>query len=69
VIDQCRQEGPQLVAEQLPQPPPVEVFPIFPENADSLRCVRGDLHFGQAMPLCLSWLRKSISKVCPHFRH
>jgi hypothetical protein len=46
---QWPQEGPQLVAAQLPQPPPVEVLPIFPAKADKSRSVRTDLHLGQVM--------------------
>ena len=35
---QCPQEGPQLVAAQLPQPaPPADVLPIFPAKADKSR--------------------------------
>jgi len=67
---QCPQEGPQVVAAQLPQPaPPSEVFPIFPAKADIIRCVRVDPHSGQVTVIFSSRLRKRTSKRCLHFRH
>jgi hypothetical protein len=69
VIGQCPQEGPQLVALQLPQLPPLEVLPTFPEKADIRRLVWVDLHPGQAAAVFWSLFQKRTSKVCPHFRH
>jgi hypothetical protein len=66
---QWPQEGPQLVAAQLPQPPPVEVLPIFPAKADISRSVLTDLHSGQATLSFSSRLRNRTSKVFLHFRH
>jgi hypothetical protein len=67
---QCPQEGPQLVAAQLPQPlPPAEVLPIFPPKADISRFTLTDPHFGQATDTFSSRLRKRISKLSLHFRH
>jgi hypothetical protein len=60
----------QLVAAQLPQDaPPAAVFPIFPANADISRCVRVDLHFGQATVFFPSLARMRYSKSSPHFLH
>jgi len=74
VTGQCPQEGPQLVAAQLPQPsPPAEVFaevlPIFPAKADISRSTVIDPHFGQATDIFSLRLRKRTSKVSLHFRH
>ena len=67
---QCPQEGPQLVAAQLPQPsPPAEVLPIFPAKADINRSTFIDPHFGQATDTFSSRLRKRTSKFSLHFRH
>jgi len=67
---QCPQEGPQLVAAQLPHSaPPAEVLPIFPEKADKSRSAFFDPHFGQATVALSSRLRKRTSKGSPHFRH
>jgi hypothetical protein len=70
VTGQCPQEGPQLVAAQLPQPsPPAEVLPIFPAKADISRATLVDPHFGQATETFSSRLRKRTSKLSLHFRH
>jgi hypothetical protein len=70
VTGQCPQEGPQLVAAQLPQPsPPAEVLPIFPAKADICRSTLIDPHFGQATDIFSSRLRKRTSKFSLHFRH
>jgi hypothetical protein len=70
VTGQCPQEGPQLVAAQLPQPsPPAEVLPIFPAKADSSRSTLIEPHFGQATDTFSSRLRKRTSKSSLHFRH
>ena len=67
---QCPQEGPQLVAAQLPHSaPPAEVLPIFPAKADKSRSALSDPHRGQATATFSSRLRKKTSKVSPHFRH
>jgi hypothetical protein len=69
VTGQCPQEGPQLVAAQLPQPPPAEVLPTFPAKADISRLARFDPHFGQATSTFSSRLRKNTSKFSRHFPH
>jgi hypothetical protein len=70
VTGQCPQEGPQLVAAQLPQPaPPAEVLPIFPEKADIIRSALADPHFGQATGTISSRLRKRTSNISLHFLH
>jgi hypothetical protein len=70
VTGQCPQEGPQLVAAQLPQPsPPAEVLPIFPAKADIIRSALIDPHFGQATDTFSSRLRKRTSKFSLHFLH
>jgi hypothetical protein len=67
---QCPQEGPQLVAAQLPHSaPPAEVLPIFPAKADKSRSALFDPHSGQATATFSSRLRKKTSKVSSHFRH
>ena len=67
---QWPQEGPQLVAAQLPHSaPPAEVLPIFPAKADKSRSAFFDPHFGQTMAALSSRLRKRTSKGSPHFRH
>jgi hypothetical protein len=58
VTGQGPQEGPQLVAAQLPQPsPPAEVFPIFPAKADISRSTLIGPHFGHATANFSSRLR------------
>jgi hypothetical protein len=67
---QCPQEGPQLVAAQLPHSaPPADVLPIFPAKADKSRSAFFDPHFGQATAALSSRLRKRTSKGSLHFRH
>jgi hypothetical protein len=70
VTGQCPQEGPQLVAAQLPQPaPPAEVLPTLPAKADICRSALVDPHFGQATDTFSLRLRKRTSKTSLHFRH
>jgi hypothetical protein len=65
---QCPQEGPQLVALQLPQlVPAAEVLPTFPAKADKSLFILLDPHFGQVPVAFSSRLRKKTSKVSPHF--
>ncbi len=70
VMDQWCPQVLQWVAAQLPQLlPPVEVFPIFPENADICRCTFFEPHSGQSTESFSSRLRKRTSKRAWHFRH
>jgi hypothetical protein len=69
VTGQCRQEGPQLVAVQPLQPPPVEVLPTFPAKADIRRLARFEPHLGQATATFSSRLRKNTSNFSRHFPH
>jgi hypothetical protein len=67
---QCPQEGPQLVAAQLPQPaPPAAVFPTLPAKADIRRFARFEPHFGQTTSTFSSRLRKNTSKLSLHLPH
>ena len=70
VMDQWCPQVLQWVAAQLPQLlPPVEVFPIVPENADICRCTFFEPHSGQSTESFSSRLRKRTSKRVWHFRH
>jgi hypothetical protein len=70
VTGQCPQEGPQLVAAQLPQPaPPAVVLPTLPAKVDISRFARFEPHFGQTMSTFSSRLRKNTSKFSLHLPH
>jgi len=60
---QCPQEGLQVVAAQVPQPPPAEVFPIRPPKTDIIRLVFFDLHFGQTTVRFSPMEKKSSSNT------
>jgi len=65
-LAQCPQEGLQVVAAQVPQPP-AEVLPARPPKTDIIRFVFFDLHFGQITLRFSPMEKKSSSKTWLHF--